>query len=129
MSILKSRRLILAMLGSRLHAAFPRTMSLATMRGRNERWTFRSPLIAKLLPVELLTLRAIGSRNQFQSKNATTRTISTISARKTPAIHLSERGSVMAVWEAMRTIFNYRFPATTTPCASVHTTEDFCHTL
>src|SRR5450759_1954520 len=90
-SILKSRRLIVAMLGSRLHAAFPRTMSLATIRGRNERWTFRSPLMAKLLPVELLTLRAIGSRNQFQSKNATTRMISTVNERKIPPTHFSER--------------------------------------
>ena len=106
MSILKSRRLILAILGSELHAALPRTMSLATMRGVNERWTFKSPLMAKVLPVELLTLRAIGSRNQFQSEVATTRMISAISVRRTPAIHLSERGNVMAVGDATRTIFD-----------------------
>jgi hypothetical protein len=97
-----SRRLISAIAGSGLHAAFPKTTLLATMRGGHERRTLRSPLTATLLPVALLIRRAIGSCKPVQS---TSMTSSTNRARKTPAVHLSERVRVIAVQEEMWVMF------------------------
>src|SRR6185369_16494762 len=93
-----------AMTGSRLHSAFPSTTSLATMRGRKDSATVRSPLMAKLLPVKLLTLRAIGSRNRFQSKNAMSRVARTTRASNAPAMDLVGRDRVIAGAGTMRSV-------------------------
>ena len=84
-------------------SGFAKVTASARMRGRRQpNFNVRSPLMARARPVRSSVERSIGPRSQFQPKMAMKTSARRIGASSTPAIHLSERESVMAAWAGVR---------------------------